>query len=880
MAKKQAYVIFSQHFDIMWRRCFLKDFVDKGENYISYADLQAFFIIDHIALAKAHAEHKFVIESVAVLRQFLRTYPEYRDTLRELFDAGRLSVPCAGDNIIDTNMVGGESIIRNYLYGNRYLKEEFGYTPLDICDRNDAFGNSAQLPQIARAFGCRFVANVTYSNADAPYWRGLDGSTVYVGKGKGFKEIGAIGGYYKYRPCPACRGMKNVECAVCNNRRIDEPFTELRRIYAPGYENGIGKETDGVPGVIFVLGEEILPVENIYTWMEKEREKYDFTVIQYDDYARAIEKHLSRVDTVGEDELHSSAEINPNNTGVFVSRIRTKTTVRENECLMAKAETLSAIRAAHGGKPQNSLFRSIWEKMHYTMFHDAITGTHIDAAYDELMEVARRIKDALTYAVSESENALTVKRDGTVTVINTSGVKGDVTVTLPLGDSEILVDEDGNVLPTVSREGENAEVFVGKMEPFSARAFRIEKDARPLPTVISLEKKNAASGDGVLINTTGATERTAESGESFIIENEFLRVTASTYGILSVFDKRSEKTVAEKSEYYVGEYILEHDLGSPWATLSRDRHREGLSARTRLIRVEKGADRESLTFRVKGAELAAYSVNGVEITYTATLVKGMARLLFTSDIFFDTANHRLRVAFPTTVKGKHIYEIPYGVIERKPYCDNIVFADGSSNWAAASGDYPAIRFAGIESDEQSVAVFNRGTPCYRIDKDKNGAETVELSLLRSPTVGTYLHDPSVYSMTAYEGMRDAGRYRFHYALGVYNSDLSHGNAVPDGIAYNQSGAVIRGNVRPFQMPRLVSDNAYIASVKHAEDERMLVYRVVEYKGKDGFFSVDVPQNAGFGDAVLLTMDEKKISPLPEKTPIGAFKILTVGIPIL
>ena len=876
MKKKQAFVLFSQHFDIMWRRCFLEDFEDKGENYVAYADLQAFYIIDHVAIAEKHKEHKFIIESVAVLRQFVKDYPEYRETLARLFREGRLSVSTSGDNIIDCNMVEGESIIRNYLYGNRYLKEEFGYTPPEIMDRNDAFGNSAQLPQIARAFGCRFVANITYSETDAPYWRGLDGSTVYTGKGKGISAIGTIGGYYKYRPCPVCRGKKNVECPVCRNRRIDEPTTDLRRIWGGNYEKAIGKEKDGIPGVILVLGEEILPVESIYDWIEKEREKYDFTVIQYEDYAKAVKSYLDRVDEAGENEIHSSPEVNPNNTGVLVSRIKTKQWVRESEALIAKAEALASVNAASGKKGDTRLFRTLWEKLHYMMFHDAITGTHIDAAYEELMKVARRLRDALSYTISEGEKALCEKENGGVTVFNTTGVSDNITASLPLEDGNLLVDENGNYAPVLSENGAKKEFFIGKIEPFQKKFFRIEKDTRKKSTVTNFDAKTSASADAVLINTTGVAARNGESLQRYTVENEFLSVTADKHGIISVKDKRNGINILEKGDYYVGEYILEHDLGSPWTTLSPDRRRDRLAPRTQLVSVRKSESEESLTFSLSGSELAAYSVNGVRAKITARLVRGSAKLYFSSEVDFDTANHRLRIAFPAVESGKHIYDIPFGLIERKPYEDNSVFPDGSSNWAAANGDYPAVHFAGIDGKRTHIAVFNRGTPSYTVEKDTRGSDTLFLSVLRSPTVGTYLHDPSIYSMTAYEGMRDAGHHSFSYAVGNYDTPLAEGAATLDGVAYNRSAAVVYGEMKAVDMPRLVSDNAYLASVKISEDKTMLVYRIVEYRGKNGTLTLDIPKDT-YEKAYLLTMQEEKIAPLPDAVSIAPFKILTVGI---
>ena len=48
---------------------------------------------------------------------------------------------------MDTNLPSGESLCRQFLYGQRYFKEKFG----KICDTfvlPDTFGYSSQLPQI------------------------------------------------------------------------------------------------------------------------------------------------------------------------------------------------------------------------------------------------------------------------------------------------------------------------------------------------------------------------------------------------------------------------------------------------------------------------------------------------------------------------------------------------------------------------------------------------------------------------------------------------------------------------------------------------------------------------------------------------------------
>jgi hypothetical protein len=48
-----------------------------------------------------------------------------------------------------------------------------------------------------------------------------------------------------------------------------------------------------------------------------------------------------------------------------------------------------------------------------------------------------------------------------------------------------------------------------------------------------------------------------------------------------------QRVIAKESQYLVGEWILETDIGSPWATLSTDMRRQRLSSYTKLIRHER-----------------------------------------------------------------------------------------------------------------------------------------------------------------------------------------------------------------------------------------------------------------------------------------------------
>ena len=264
-----------------------------------------------------------------------------------------------------------------------------------------------------------------------------------------------------------------------------------------------------------------------------------------------------------------------------------------------------------------------------------------------------------------------------------------------------------------------------------------------------------------------------------------------------------------------------------------------LGQHTKLVRHEQTADRETVTYEITPDIRYGFAETCFRIRYSVSLVRGVDRVLFSADVDWDTYDHRLRIAFPTTVQGRHLYDVPYGILERKPYENDIVLPGGDSNWASAAGDYPAIHWAGIDG-ENSIALFNRGTPSYQIRTDAMGAETIYLSVLRSPTMPTCLHAAADYTMTAYDGMRDAGQHHFDYALKSYAGSLADSSVHADGAGFNSRLVVTDSREKDLLLPKLVSDHAWISSIALARDGKNIMVRVAEYRGKKGRFVLELP----------------------------------------
>ena len=85
----------------------------------------------------------------------------------------------------DCNLTGAESLVRQFMLGERYFREQFGRPGAPILWLPDVFGYAWQLPQLVRQAGLKYFVTAKMSwnqynrlPYDAFDWVGLDGSSV------------------------------------------------------------------------------------------------------------------------------------------------------------------------------------------------------------------------------------------------------------------------------------------------------------------------------------------------------------------------------------------------------------------------------------------------------------------------------------------------------------------------------------------------------------------------------------------------------------------------------------------------------------------------------------------------------------------------------
>ncbi|BCU67606.1 alpha-mannosidase [Sulfolobales archaeon HS-7] len=384
-------------------------------------------------------EFKF-IQSMSIYYEWIKQdFPELFEKVREKINEGKWILG-AGYVEFDANVTSGESLVRQFLYSQRFYKENFG-RKAEIIWLPDTFGFSAQLPQIAKLGGTRVFAThkVFWNDTNKfPYslfhWRGIDGTVIPAiafGNGKG--------GYNSSFEADSVMEQFN------NWKDKAEPM-----LYSYGYGDGGGGPTE----------EMLLRAKAIN----------DMPV-------------MPKVDLLGEIKPNPSASWRgelylETHRGVLTSHSRMKYLHRRAEFAIREAEIWSTI----AGTYDDSVFEKMWKEILRDEFHDVLPGSAINDVYEEVYPALENVirsagelaKRAIAKLVGDGEkltafNSLSWDRDEYVTVKEESSISQKVSdgylirVHIPsLGYAEVkpLAVEDK---VTLREEGEKIVIENGQL---------------------------------------------------------------------------------------------------------------------------------------------------------------------------------------------------------------------------------------------------------------------------------------------------------------------------------------------------------------------------------------------------------------------------------
>ncbi|RIJ10133.1 alpha-mannosidase, partial [Clavibacter michiganensis subsp. insidiosus] len=139
-----------------------------------------------LALMDEDPDFVFAASSAQQYAWLKEDHPELFERLRQRVAEGRF-VPVGGMWVeSDTNMPGGEALVRQLVQGKSFFLEEFGIDSREVW-LPDSFGYTGALPQIVRGAGAEyfFTQKQSWNETNTmPHhtflWEGIDGSRVFT----------------------------------------------------------------------------------------------------------------------------------------------------------------------------------------------------------------------------------------------------------------------------------------------------------------------------------------------------------------------------------------------------------------------------------------------------------------------------------------------------------------------------------------------------------------------------------------------------------------------------------------------------------------------------------------------------------------------------
>ena len=327
----------------------------------------------------------------------------------------------------DTTMPSGESLVRQFLYGQRFFETEFGIRCKGVW-LPDSFGYSPALPQLMKRAGFEwfFTQKISWNQVNKfPHhtfeWEGIDGSRIL----SHFPPMDT----YNSR-------LSGAEVAKAS-RQFRENRVATGSIAPVGWGDGGGGTTREMAGKARRLRD--LEGSAQVSW----RHPDEF-------FAEARAELPDPAVWVGELylELHRAT---------LTSQHLTKQGNRRCEHLLVEAELWSATAAVRGllDYPYDEL-DALWQQILLQQFHDILPGTSIAWVHREAAAQYARVAEAATAIIEQALAALA--GEGTV-ALRADGRSGAVLAAEPVAAVSV-VEKDGTyvlgngvVEVTVSAEG-------------------------------------------------------------------------------------------------------------------------------------------------------------------------------------------------------------------------------------------------------------------------------------------------------------------------------------------------------------------------------------------------------------------------------------------
>ena len=674
----------------------------------------------------------------------------------------------------DCNIASGEALVRQFVHGQRFFKEEFGVDN-EILWLPDVFGYSAALPQILQKCGIPYFMTTKISWNEfnkMPYdtfeWEGIDGSRVltHFVPTRDYNKAAVEGGT-ETEHFTTYNGYINPSQMKGAWARYSQKYLNEEVLCSFGFGDGGGGPTKdmlenqrrlakGLPG---------MPRTKMSTAKE---------------FFHVLDKHVTDKKYlptwVGELYLEY-------HRGTYTSMARNKKFNRKAEFAYQNEEMYAMLDAqtAGGAYPEKELHEG-WEVILRNQFHDILPGSSIKEVYDDSKAEYEGIfaeNEALTDATL-AHIAAGVKAPKHSLVVynpNSAAAYDLVTFTVPDGMGEPAV-YDGETKLAVQKTADGAYVFFAAGVPGKGYKTYIVKE-------------EAA-------DTTPSMEVSTE-----VMENEFFKVEYNEKGqFAKIYDKKANRDVLKPGK--AGNVIVSYedrphnydawDVNNYYTEKSWD-----IDQVSAMEVVENGPVRACVKVERKYLDST--------ITQFIYLYHDIPRIDIKNVI--DWKEHQIFVKdyFPIDVHtNEATFDIQYGNVKRDTH-DN-------TSWDFAKFEVCHHKWMDVSEDGYGVSMLNDCKYGVGVRNGVIGMSMLKSAIHPNPEADKELHE-FTYSIYPHQGgWREAGTVKQAYQI---NNPLTYSWKENEG-----------GTLAPeYSLVSSDQDNAVIEVVKKAEDSDAVIVRLYE-----------------------------------------------------
>lgn len=557
-----------------------------------------------LVLMERYPEFKFMNSQPFLYQTAKCYYPELYRQIKAAVKRGQW-LPEGGMWVeADNNLPGGESLIRQFLHGKRFFREEFGVDS-KIMWLPDVFGYSGALPQIMAGCGVDYFTTqkVCWSGLGGepfPYntfwWEGIDGTRVLA---------------YIHAP-NHLQTLHPGELLELWNCRAQKDASHKVRLLPFGHGDGGGG----------VVREQL---EFLRRAVDLEGAPRCRMMSPLDFFAGIDTRNLP----TWQGEIYFKMH-----RGTYTSQAKIKKGNRQAEFALRELEMWGTAAAA-AGKYHYELpkWDRLWKTVLLNQFHDIIPGSAIRRVCERAEADYAEVLDATGKLVFDACQNLVKKAAGTLTVFNSLSWPRNELLELPSGWRGLAA-TDGQTVP-VQTIGDKTWALVNGLPSCGWTSFR--RTATPV------------SASNVKVDADG-------------MENEFIRLRLNRRGeLVSVIDKSTGMEFMSAPGNHLKMYRdvpAEYDA---WEIENIYKQQPvPLDGKVKIEVIAAGPLVAILRVTRK--------IHQSELVQKIVLRSGTRRIDFRTKIDWQEKHKLLKVDFPTNLRAEDaLHEIQFGYLCRRTH---------------------------------------------------------------------------------------------------------------------------------------------------------------------------------------------------------------------